>query len=142
MHRAVKCLRITPGSGRTSSVSIWTRSTGRAYRQSLGFGRRPNSLDILYAPNEYKGWRRAAQSAILSPKMVSEPALVVYTRPDCSYSDALLHDLDKDGVAYRQVDLEERPDLVGELERLTGGERMTPVMVEGDLVIVGYHGVG
>ena len=99
-------------------------------------------FDISYAPNEYKGWRRAAQSAILSPKMVSEPALVVYTRPDCSYSDALLHDLDKDGVAYRQVNLEERPDLVGELERLTGGERMTPVMVEGDLVIVGYHGVG
>jgi len=86
----------------------------------------------------------APRPAICYPirKMVSEPALVVYTRPDCSYSDALLHDLDKDGVAYRQVDLEERPDLVGELERLTGGERMTPVMVEGDLVIVGYHGVG
>ena len=86
----------------------------------------------------------APRPAICYPirKMVSEPALVVYTRPDCSYSDALLHDLDKDGVEYRQVDLEERPDLVGELERLTGGERMTPVMVEGDLVIVGYHGVG
>ena len=75
-------------------------------------------------------------------KMVSEPALVVYTRPDCSYSDALLHDLDKDGVAYRRIDLEERPDLIGEVERLTGGERVTPVMVEGDLVIVGYHGIG
>lgn len=79
---------------------------------------------------------------MLLPKMVSEPALVVYTRPDCSYSDALLHDLDKDGVEYRRVDLEERPDLIGELERLTGGERVTPVMVEGGLVIVGYHGIG
>ena len=33
-------------------------------------------------------------------------------------------------------------ELVPELERLTGGERITPVMVEGDLVIVGYHGIG
>ena len=74
--------------------------------------------------------------------MVSDPELIVYTRPDCSYSDALLHDLRKDGVEYRQIDLEEHPDLIGELERLTGGERITPVMVEGELVIVGYHGIG
>ena len=74
--------------------------------------------------------------------MVTQAELVIYTRPDCTYSDALLHDLRKDGVEYRQVDLEEHPELVGELERLTGGERVTPVMVEGDLVIVGYHGVG
>ncbi len=70
------------------------------------------------------------------------PTLIVYTRPDCSYSDALLHDLDKDGVEYRQIDLEDHPEEVAKLEELTGGERITPVMVEGDLVIVGYHGIG
>ncbi len=74
--------------------------------------------------------------------MVTTPALIVYTRPDCSYSDALVHDLDKDGVDYEQIDLEEHPERIPEMERLTGGERITPVMVEGDLVIVGYHGVG
>lgn len=74
--------------------------------------------------------------------MVSQAELIVYTRPDCTYSDALLHDLRKDGVEYRQIDLEEHPEFVGELERLTGGERVTPVMVEGELVIVGYHGIG
>ncbi|MCI0779265.1 MAG: glutaredoxin family protein [Chloroflexi bacterium] len=74
--------------------------------------------------------------------MVTTPALLVYTRPDCSYSDALIHDLDKDGVAYERIDLEAHPDQIAEVERLTGGERITPVMVEGDLVIVGYHGVG
>ena len=75
-------------------------------------------------------------------RMVSEPALIVYTRPDCSYSDALLHDLDKDDVAYRQIDLTVHPEYVSEVERLTGGERITPVMVEGEVVIVGYHGIG
>ena len=74
--------------------------------------------------------------------MVSDPALIVYTRPDCTYSDALLHDLRKDGVEYQQIDLEEHPELIDEVERLTGGERITPVMVEGALVIVGYHGIG
>jgi glutaredoxin len=74
--------------------------------------------------------------------MVTDAPLIVYTRPDCSYSDALLHDLDKDEVAYQKIDLEDHPELIAELERLTGGERITPVMVEGDLVIVGYHGIG
>lgn len=75
-------------------------------------------------------------------RMATDATLVVYTRPDCSYSDALLHDLDKDGVEYKQIDLSMFPELVSEVERLTGGERVTPVMVEGDLVIVGYHGIG
>jgi glutaredoxin len=78
---------------------------------------------------------------IIAP-MATDAALLVYTRPDCTYSDALLHDLDNDGVEYKQIDLEMHPELVPELERLTGGERVTPVMVEGDLVIVGYHGIG
>ena len=74
--------------------------------------------------------------------MATDATLVVYTRPDCSYSDALLHDLDKDGVEYKQIDLSIFPEMVTEVERLTGGERMTPVMVEGEMVIVGYHGIG
>jgi glutaredoxin len=74
--------------------------------------------------------------------MATDATLVVYTRPDCSYSDALLHDLDKDGVEYKQIDLSMFPELVSEVERLTGGERVTPVMVQGDLVFVGYHGIG
>ena len=75
-------------------------------------------------------------------RMSTESTLVVYTRPDCTYSDALLHDLKKDDVPYEQIDLEEHPEFIEEVERLTGGDRVTPVMVEGDLVIVGYHGIG
>ncbi len=74
--------------------------------------------------------------------MATDATLVVYTRPDCSYSDALLHDLDKDGVEYKQIYLSMFPELVAEVERLTGGERVTPLMVEGDVVIVGYPGIG
>ena len=75
-------------------------------------------------------------------EMTTEPTLIVYTRPDCSYSDALKFDLDTDGVDYTEIDLSVHPEHVPEVERLTGGERITPVMVEGDFVAVGYKGIG
>lgn len=74
--------------------------------------------------------------------MTSADKLIVYTRPDCSYSDALKWDLDLDGVDYTEIDLSIHPEHVPEVERITGGERITPVMVEGDFVAVGYKGVG
>ena len=68
--------------------------------------------------------------------------LVVYTHPECGYSDALKDELDTDGVEYEEIDLALRPDEWPRLEELTGGERITPVTVEGDLVTVGFHGIG
>ena len=68
--------------------------------------------------------------------------LVVYTHPDCSHSDALKEELDGAGAAYEEIDLALDPDKWTRLEELTGGERITPVTVEGDLVTVGFHGVG
>jgi len=53
-----------------------------------------------------------------------------------------MHELERDGVPFRQIDLEAYPQYVEEVERLTGGERVTPVMVEGEVVVVGYHGIG
>ena len=69
-------------------------------------------------------------------------SIVLYTHPDCSYSDALKEELDTAGTRYEEIDLAVRPEAWDELERLTGGERITPVMVEGDEISVGFHGVG
>ena len=68
--------------------------------------------------------------------------VVLYTHPDCTYSDALKEELDTAGTPYDEIDLSAHPEAWTELERLTGGERITPVMVEGDTVSVGFHGVG
>ena len=67
--------------------------------------------------------------------------LVVYTHPECSYSDALKAELDEAGSDYEEIDLAIRPEEWAALEAVTGGERITPVSVEGDLVTVGFHGV-
>ena len=74
--------------------------------------------------------------------MTAEPALTLYTRPDCSYSDAQRDDLCAKGVAFTEVDLAREPERVPEVERLTGGERITPVMVESGVVTVGFRGAG
>jgi len=68
--------------------------------------------------------------------------LLVYTHPDCSYSDALKDELGLMETEYDEINLALRPEEWARLEDLTGGERITPVSVEGGVVTVGYHGVG
>ena len=69
-------------------------------------------------------------------------ALVIYTHPDCSYSAAARDELVQSEIEFTEIDLSIRPEAWVEVERLTGGDRTTPVMVEGDFVTVGFHGVG
>jgi glutaredoxin len=54
----------------------------------------------------------------------------------------LKEELDQAGTEYDEVDLSKSPDKWFELELLTGGDRTTPVMVTGDSVEVGFHGIG
>ena len=68
--------------------------------------------------------------------------MVIYTHPDCSYSDALKEELAGVDAQYDEIDLALHPEAWTDLEKLTGGERITPVAVEGEVVTVGFHGVG
>ena len=68
--------------------------------------------------------------------------MVVYTHPECSYSHALKEELQTGGIEFEEIDLALNPEEWANLEDLTDGERITPVTVEGDLVTVGFHGVG
>ena len=62
--------------------------------------------------------------------------IILYTRPDCSYSDALKSDLLEQSIDFQEIDLSINP------EKITGGERITPVLVNGDTIQIGYYGVG
>ena len=68
--------------------------------------------------------------------------ILIYTHPDCTYSDAAKDELQRANVPFKEIDLSINPEAWEEVERLTGGERTTPVTVEGQLVTVGFHGVG
>ncbi|MFL2759608.1 MAG: UXX-star (seleno)protein family 2 [Dehalococcoidia bacterium] len=69
-------------------------------------------------------------------------SIVLYTHPDCSYSDALKEELTDLALDFEEINLALNPEVWEKVEELTGGERITPVMVTGDNVEVGFHGVG
>ena len=68
--------------------------------------------------------------------------VVIYTHPDCNYSSAARDELVQNEIEFKEIDLSVSPDAWVEVERLTGGDRTNPVIVEGDFVTVGFHGVG
>ena len=57
-------------------------------------------------------------------------ALTVYTSGDCSSCEAVVRDLDRRGVPYELVDIDDSPDGARELARLTGGRRYVPTVVD------------
>ncbi len=75
--------------------------------------------------------------------MVQETAtIIIYTHPDCEASAQAKADFQRDGIAFKEIDVTVVPGAIEELERLTGGEHVTPVIVDGEMVIVGYGGLG
>ncbi len=70
----------------------------------------------------------------------SEPAVIIYTHPDCAYSAAAKMDYRHRNVAYTEIDVSKEPDKIPDLLKLTGGERLTPVIVENGQATVGFKG--
>ncbi|MEE2885050.1 MAG: UXX-star (seleno)protein family 2 [Chloroflexota bacterium] len=68
--------------------------------------------------------------------------ITLYTHPDCNYSDALKDELDNKGETYKEINLALNPEEWDSLIKLTSGERITPVLVNGDTVEIGFHGIG
>ena len=69
-------------------------------------------------------------------------ATTIYTHPDCPYSAAAKADFAKLQIEFHEIDVSINHGAIEDLEKLTGGERITPVIVEGDNVTIGYYGVG
>ena len=68
--------------------------------------------------------------------------VVVYSTVGCGYTDMLKEQLDRDGIEYEEVSLSLNPDRWDEVLPHTGGERISPVMIDGDEVTIGFNGIG
>jgi len=66
--------------------------------------------------------------------------LIIYTHPDCSFSAAAKMDFRRQKVEYTEIDVAKQADKIPELLALTAGERITPVIVDGDQVTIGFKG--
>ena len=67
--------------------------------------------------------------------------IIIYTHPDCGYSDEARADFIKRGIEFQEIDVDTVPGAAEEVERLAG-ERITPVIIDGDEVTVGFNGMG
>ena len=65
---------------------------------------------------------------------------LIYTHPDCAYSSAAKMDYRKRKVQYTEIDLSKQADQIPSLLALTDGDRVTPVIVEDGVVIIGFKG--
>jgi len=71
---------------------------------------------------------------------VAEASTTIYTHPDCAYSQAAKMEYRKNKVEYTEVNLAKQADQIPALLALTSGERVTPVIVEGGVVTIGFKG--
>ncbi|MBU87421.1 MAG: UXX-star (seleno)protein family 2 [Dehalococcoidia bacterium] len=68
---------------------------------------------------------------------------IVYSHPTCGYCDLLKEDLLQNNIEFTEIDMSKNPDKWSEVEKLTGGDRITPVMLTSEgRVEVGYKGIG
>lgn len=68
---------------------------------------------------------------------------IIYTHPTCGYCDLLKEDLLSQNETFEELDVSIDPSLWSEVEKLSGGDRITPVLVRSDgTVEIGYKGIG
>ena len=70
----------------------------------------------------------------------NQTPILLYTHPDCAFSAAAKMDFRKRKIEYVEIDVSKQKDKVPELEQLTGGQRLTPVIVENGQVTIGFKG--
>ena len=59
-------------------------------------------------------------------------SFTMYTTPWCGYCNRLKSQLDREGIAYDVVDIEQTPEAVGIVESANGGNKTVPTLVYSD----------
>jgi mycoredoxin len=59
-------------------------------------------------------------------------ALTMYSTPWCGYCHRLRGQLDREGIAYEVVDIEQQPDAAQIVEQVNNGNQTVPTLVYSD----------
>ena len=65
-----------------------------------------------------------------------EQTVTMYTTTWCGYCRNTKRYLDRKGVPYREIDIEEHPEYGDRIEELTGGYRIVPTLEIGGKLMV------
>ena len=64
------------------------------------------------------------------PKVTPEPgSITMFTTPWCGYCWRLKSQLNREGVAFTEVDIEEHPEHADFVEQVNGGNRTVPTVL-------------
>jgi len=69
-----------------------------------------------------------------------EEKIIIYTTPDCPFCRAAKENFRTKGTEYEEIDVTENPEAQEEVLKLAG-KKVVPVIVEGEKVTIGFHGV-
>lgn len=66
--------------------------------------------------------------------------VIIYGKDTCPYTNAAREEYAKKGFEVRYVNVLSSPEKMEEMLRISGGQRMVPVIVEGGVVAHGFGG--
>lgn len=66
--------------------------------------------------------------------------VTIYTKVGCPYCAAAKKHYTDDGVEFKEIDVNETPGAKDEVLKLAAGQKIVPVIVEGDDVKIGFGG--
>ncbi|MFT4083131.1 MAG: mycoredoxin [Nocardioides sp.] len=64
--------------------------------------------------------------------MTDAASFTMYTTPWCGYCKRLKSQLDREGIGYQIVDIEQVPEAVEIVEKVNGGNQTVPTLVYAD----------
>ncbi len=68
---------------------------------------------------------------------------IMYSHPTCGYCDLMREELVEKSIQFEEIDVSKQPEMWEEVEKLSGGDRITPVLVNSDgKVEIGFRGIG
>ncbi|MDD5288167.1 MAG: Uxx-star family glutaredoxin-like (seleno)protein [Dehalococcoidales bacterium] len=85
-------------------------------------------LEKLFELDENRNITREPQTTLL------------YTRPGCNFCAAARKDLEERGVNYKEISIEDNPEALEIVKRLSNGLGTVPIIVNGNEVKVGFGG--
>ena len=68
---------------------------------------------------------------------------IMYSHPTCGYCDLMREELIEKNLEFEEIDVSKTPKKWKEVEKLSGGDRITPVLVNPDVSVeIGFRGIG
>ncbi len=132
---------IRPGT-RAGSLAGGVEASLKCLPKSIPRNSGPSAGYLVEHPG-VRPYNKTIPNSILRESNVtqsSETTVTIYTHPDCAYSSAAKMDYRHRGVSFVEIDVSKEKDKIDDLLSLTGGERVTPVIVENGQATIGFKG--